>query len=46
MKEFLLVFIFIPFVDVLGRDTEVSANQLLLYIYEDGSVEKRVTLGD
>ena len=33
-------------VDLLGRDSEISTNQPLLYIYDDGSVEKRVILGN
>ena len=31
-------------VDVLGRETSVSENKLLLYIFSDGSVEKRIII--
>ena len=31
-------------VDILGRDTEPKNNVLLLYIYDDGTIEKKVTL--
>jgi hypothetical protein len=29
--------------DLLGRPTKEIKNQLLFYIYDDGSVEKKVT---
>ena len=28
--------------DVLGRETKGNKNELLFYIYDDGSVEKRI----
>jgi len=32
----------IKIIDVLGRDIELSNNRLLLYIYDDGTVEKKI----
>ena len=29
-------------IDLLGRETKIIPNQFLLYIYQDGSVEKKV----
>ena len=29
-------------VDLLGRETEVERNKVLLYIYDDGSVDKKI----
>jgi len=34
----------IKVVDVLGRETAIEANKLLLYIYSDGIIEKRIIL--
>ena len=34
----------IRIVDILGRETKVVQNTLLLYIYDDGSVEKKVII--
>ena len=31
----------IKVVDVLGRETAIEANKLLLYIYSDGTIEKK-----
>ena len=31
----------IKVVDVLGRETTISSNQTLFFIYEDGLIEKR-----
>ena len=33
-------------IDVLGRTTKNRKNQLLFYIYNDGTVEKRITITD
>ena len=30
--------------DVLGRDTQPNSNQTLFYLFEDGTVEKRVVI--
>jgi len=30
--------------DVLGRKTKDNTNQLLFYIYDDGTVEKRIVI--
>jgi hypothetical protein len=30
--------------DVLGRKTKINNNQPLFYIYDDGTVEKRITI--
>ena len=30
--------------DLLGRDTKGTKNQPLIYIYDDGTVEKRITI--
>ena len=32
-------------VDVLGRNTKANKNQTLFYIYNDGTVEKRIVIG-
>jgi hypothetical protein len=29
-------------VDLLGRETEIEKNKVLFYIYDDGSVDKRI----
>ena len=34
----------VKIVDVLGRQTKAVKNKLLFYIYNDGSIEKRVIL--
>ena len=34
----------IKIVDILGRETNPKANTLLFYIYDDGTVEKRITI--
>ena len=34
----------IKITDILGRDTRIKKNVLLIYIYDDGSIEKRVIL--
>jgi hypothetical protein len=31
-------------VDILGRDAKGKKKQLLFYIYEDGTIEKRITI--
>ena len=31
-------------VDILGRDTKGRKNELLLYIYDDGTVEKKIII--
>ena len=31
-------------VDILGRETKGKTNEPLFYIYDDGSVEKRITI--
>ena len=28
-------------VDMLGRETSINSNQVLFFIYEDGTIEKR-----
>ena len=30
--------------DVLGRKTKINKNQLLYYIYDDGTVDKRIAI--
>jgi hypothetical protein len=34
----------VKIVDILGRETSVNSNQTLFFIYEDGTVEKRIIL--
>ena len=29
-------------VDLLGKETEIKKNKVLFYIYDDGSVDKRI----
>jgi len=31
-------------VDILGKETNLKVNKLLFYIYEDGTVEKRIVI--
>ena len=34
----------IKVVDVLGRETSINSNQTLFFIYEDGTIEKKISL--
>jgi len=34
----------IKIVDILGRETNPKANALLFYIYDDGTVEKKIII--
>ena len=34
----------IKIIDLLGRDTREIKNQLLFYIYDDGTVEKKIII--
>ncbi|MGY8951110.1 MAG: hypothetical protein ACKVJW_04940, partial [Flavobacteriales bacterium] len=34
----------IKIVDILGRETNPKANNLLFYIYDDGTVEKKIII--
>ena len=36
--------LFIKSIDLLGRDTDNQFNSVLFYIYDDGSVEKRIVI--
>ena len=36
--------ILLKVIDVLGRETKGKTNEPLFYIYEDGTVEKRITV--
>ena len=31
-------------VDILGRETEYKSNELLFFIFDDGTIEKRITI--
>ena len=30
--------------DILGRETKETSNEMLFYIYDDGTVEKRIII--
>ena len=34
----------LKFIDLLGRETKVKKNEPLFYIYDDGSVEKKIII--
>jgi hypothetical protein len=34
----------IKIVDILGRDTDYKSNELLFYIYDDGTIEKKYNI--
>ena len=44
MSEIKTKKILIKIVDVLGRENKESQESLLFYIYDDGTVEKRVIM--
>ena len=35
---------FLKTIDILGRDKKKSKNEILFYLYDDGTVEKKIVL--
>ena len=36
----------VKIIDIIGRETEVKKNQILFYIYDDGTVQKIITIDE